>query len=319
MSEALQDYLNAIGRVPLLTPDEQIILGRAVQAWMADKESDKPCPRIERRGRRAMDRMVSANLRLVVSISRRFKHAGPSLSQMDLIQAGNLGLIRGVEKFDPERGYRCSTYLYWWIRQGISRHIDESSRTIRPPSTHASKLSRLGRIGAQLEQDLGRAPSRAELAEALGMKLADLDVMLRVGLPCWSLDHASGDSENSSSLSDLLAAPAPAEQDPEVDELHSRIAALDPIQQRLIAGRWGLEGPVMTFAQLAAQEAVSVPEARRMVDQAMRKLRKEPPPAPPTLKAWRPEQCSQLSLTLPAATPPAPQPPRRGADRPAAG
>ena len=277
MSESsIHDYLNAIGRIPMLTYEEQIILGRAVQAWMADKESDNPCPRIKRRGKRAMDRMISANLRLVVSIARQFMHPTHGLSQMDLIQAGNVGLIRGVEKFDPERGYRCSTYFYWWIRQGITREIDKVGRTIRIPTTHSGTIAKAGKVAAALAANLGRTPSRAELATELGIAQAELEHLLLIGAGCHSLDASlPGDRDGSPSTLGDLTAVAELEPDPEADELRERMAALGPIEQRLITGRWGLDGPPRTLAQLASQEAISVGEARKMLANAMCELRKE--------------------------------------------
>jgi len=304
---SIQDYLNAIGRIPMLTYEEQIILGRAVQAWMADKESNNPCPRIGRRGKRAMDRMVSANLRLVVSIARLFAHPAHGLSQMDLIQAGNLGLIRGVEKFDPERGYRCSTYFYWWIRQGITREIENVGRTIRIPSTRNGTIAKARKVAAALAAQLGRAPSRAELAAALEMTPADIDLVLIQSLPCRSLDAdlLGGDDTQ---FGDLLATPAPPEDDPEVAELYARLAALPPLQARLIAGRWGIGCAEQMIGALAATEGISVHAARAQLREAEAALRTP-----------LPEVARQLSLRIPTQTTRAAQRPRRGVDRWAAG
>jgi len=308
-ADGVQFWLDSAGRVPMLTPAEELHLGGMVRAWMDwEPTADEAPPAVRRRGLRARDRMVSANLRLVAHVTRVMRPGlGISITDadhLDLLQAGAIGLMRGVEKFDPARGYKLSTYAYWWIRQGLSRHVDSSSRTIRLPCTHGPKLARLGRVGAQLTAELGRQPTRVEVAEALGMRLVDLDLVLRVGLPCWSLDQTHGDSEHPNSLSDQLAAPAPIEQGWEVDELQERMAGLDPIQQRLITGRWGLEGPPRNYVQLASQEAISIAEVKLILEQALRKLRRQSPPPAPTLEAWRPEQCCQLSLTLSTPTPP---------------
>jgi hypothetical protein len=126
MAEGLSDYLRAIGRVPMLSADEQIMLGTSVRRWLDDPE---PTPAAIRRGKRAKDRMVQANLRLVVSWAKRYQNKGVGLD--DLVQEGNLGLIRAVEKYDPSTGYRFSTYATWWIRQGLSKAITDKSSTIR--------------------------------------------------------------------------------------------------------------------------------------------------------------------------------------------
>jgi RNA polymerase primary sigma factor len=305
--DAVRFWLDSSGRVPRLTPAEEVHLGGLIRAWQDWQPSsdDAPAP-VKRRGLRARDRMVSANLRLVAHVTRLMR---PGLGLLigesdlpDLLQAGAIGLMRGAERFDPERGYKFSTFGYWWIRQGLSRWCDSSSRTIRLPTTHGPKLARLGRVGAMLTNDLGRQPTNAELAAALGMKLDDLNLVFQVGAPCRSLDQAHGDIDNPSSLGELLAAPGAEEQSPDVEELHERIAGLDPIQQRLIAARWGLTCPPMSYAQLASQEAISIGEVKLMLGKAMRKLRREPEPVtlpPPALTPWRAEECCQLSLSIP--------------------
>jgi DNA-directed RNA polymerase sigma subunit (sigma70/sigma32) len=122
MSDVLGDYLNSISRIPLLTSDEELHLGRMVRRWQDDA---KPAPSVIRTAKKALDRIVSANLRLVVSYVKRYRRriAHLNIELIDLIQAGNIGLIRAAEKFDPSRGYRFSTYAYWWIRHSVSRHV----------------------------------------------------------------------------------------------------------------------------------------------------------------------------------------------------
>ena len=270
-------FLSAAGRVPLLTPAEELHLGGLVRRWQDhDGGPDQAPAAVIRRGRRARDRIVAANLRLVAHVARAMR---PGLGRQvgdadlpDVFQAGALGLVRGAERFDPARGYKFSTFGYWWIRQGISRWADSSSRLIRPPSTHAPKLARLGRVGTQLTAQLGRQPTRAELAEALGMSVADLDLVLAVGLPCRSLDAEVINAEDTT-LGDALASPAPLEPDPLTLELRARLAALPPLQARLIRGRWGIGCAAQLITVLAAAEGISVHTARLQLREGEAALR----------------------------------------------
>lgn len=163
MSDAFGDYLRSIGRIPLLTAQEEVHLGMIVKEWM---ETEQPSPALQRRGRRALQRMVTANLRLVVTVAlryiRRLKHL--SHDPMDLVQAGNIGLLRAAEKFDPTRGYKFSTYGYWWIRQSINRYLQEHNGAIRLPVNLVSLAMR-----AEMLQNGGGKPMNADqLAEELG-------------------------------------------------------------------------------------------------------------------------------------------------------
>src|SRR5210317_2231381 len=136
MSDTLRDYLNQIGKIPLLTAAEEIELGHAIQKMIA-VQTDQPSKeeqRILRIGKRAKERMIKGNLRLVVGVAKKYKHLTNRLTMHDLVQEGNIGLIRAVELFDPARGYKFSTYAYWWIRQGIMRSIQVHDRIIKLPT-----------------------------------------------------------------------------------------------------------------------------------------------------------------------------------------
>jgi len=187
-TDLVRSYLRDIGRVPLLTHEQEITLGRQVQELVALEELEqelasregveKPSPAVLakeagltqvqlkkrlRSGQRAKERMVAANLRLVVSVAKKYTKRNMEL--LDLIQEGTIGLVRGVEKFDPTRGYKFSTYAYWWIRQGITRAIAEKSRTIRLPIHITETLNKLKKGQRELSQELGRTPTVTELAE----------------------------------------------------------------------------------------------------------------------------------------------------------
>jgi RNA polymerase nonessential primary-like sigma factor len=233
--DALSQHLRAIGRIPLLSHQEEITLGKAVQAlrrldeiaeeltlraggsapslktWAAEAGLSLEQLRRRRRiGLRAKERMVAANLRLVVTIAR--KYASRQLELEDMIQEGNLGLIKAVERFDPTRGYKFSTYAYWWIREGISRAIADKSRTIRLPVHVGENLSKLRKAQQSLWQRLGRAPLIAELAEESGLKPLDIqETLFRAQQPV-SLDAGQG-SEGEGSLIERIrcGASAPAE------------------------------------------------------------------------------------------------------------
>lgn len=204
MSE-LSTYLNAIGRVPMLSPAEEVHLGTAVREWLDWPEGPEAAPRgVQRAGRRAKDRMIQANLRLVVHLSRKYvnraKEAG--LDQMDLIQEGTLGLIRGVEKFDPARGYKFSTYGYWWIRQGMTRGLAEKAGLVRIPVHQFDLLSQAKAETQRLTQELGRTPRPAEVFDSLGFTKTQIASSMAAALArsTVSLDQRCENGEGSTLL-----------------------------------------------------------------------------------------------------------------------
>ena len=140
MSSVLSEYLKSIGRYPLLNKNQEIILGRRVQAWLNDPD---PSPSVVRSGKRAQDKMIKCNLRLVVSVAKRYSNRLRRTELIDIIQEGTIGLTRGVQKFDPERGYALSTYVYWWIRQAITRYIQTNDRLIKLPNGGSDAVVKL--------------------------------------------------------------------------------------------------------------------------------------------------------------------------------
>ena len=208
-SDPISWYLSSIGRVPLLTPAEEIELGNQVQTMMSltedgqikeeSKEFNSHQKRLIRIGRRAKERMMKANLRLVVSVAKKYQ--GKGLELLDLVQEGSLGLERAVEKFDPTRGYKFSTYAFWWIRQSMTRAIACQSRTIRLPVHLSERLATIRKVSLDLAHKLGAMPSRIEIAEAMEIELEELDSILRQALTTSSLDApVNGDEGRSLSL-----------------------------------------------------------------------------------------------------------------------
>ena len=339
-------WLGQAGRIPLLTAAEELHLGSLVRRWQDHpkglvEDPEKPDPEHRaaiRRGLRARDRMVTANLRLVATVARKRRPLLgvriPDADLPDLLQAGAIGLQRGIEMFDPTRGYKVSTFVYWWIRQGLNRDVDWNGRTIRIAAGRTDLLCRAKVLTRTLTRELCRAPTRMELAAELGVSIKDLDHLLLIAAGCYSLDAPPpGGCEDGGLLGDALAAAAP---DPgfDAEELEARLLCLDPIEMRLITARWGFDGEPRSLRQLAEQEAISEGEVRKVLTMAMAKMRGEPvpvvkprrkpkpkppppPPPPPLLEPCRPVEGCQLSLPIP--TPPAAQPPIDDADRLAAG
>ena len=269
-------WLEAIGRIPLLTPAEELELGAAVQRWRTHPE---PCPPgIRRRGLRARDRFVQANLRLAVSyVSKRCNRLARIHGTEDLIQAANMGLITAVERFDPARGYRFSTYAYWWIRQAVGRFSDQHGRSIAIPGSHSQYLGRIGPITRRLEGELGRLPTHAEIAEALGCSAAVLVQVLENGRPIGSLDQVVGDGDL-----DLGSLVASYDRTPEEDEelaarltqaeqLRNLITRLPSQDQRLLSLAWGLNGVEVPRPELAQQEGLSA----RALDAKLSRLQQQ--------------------------------------------
>ena len=267
-TDLVRSYLRDIGRVPLLSHEQEITLGRQVQDLMGLEEIEleltlraggsKPTheqlaeaagltpQQLKKRltaGRRAKERMVAANLRLVVSVAKKYTKRNMEL--LDLIQEGTIGLVRGVEKFDPTRGYKFSTYAYWWIRQGITRAIAEKSRTIRLPIHITETLNKLKKGQRELSQELGRTPTVTELAAFVELPEEEVkDLLCRARLPV-SLETKVGDGDDTELL-DLLAGDGELPSDRVDDEcmkgdLRALLERLPEVQCRVLKMRYGID------------------------------------------------------------------------------
>jgi len=276
-------YLSTIGRVPLLTAAEEIELAHHVQAMkeLHTLPADTLTPRQRhqiRMGTRARDRMMAANLRLVVSVAKKYQNQG--LELLDLVQEGAIGLERAVDKFDPAMGYKFSTYAYWWIRQGMTRAIDNSARTIRLPIHVSEKLSKMRRITRELSHRFGRQPNRLEMAHAMGIEPKDLEDLITQSAPCASLDaHARGE-EDRSTLGELIPDPASNElmdsMDRSIQKEHlvSWLSQLNEREQKILKLRFGLEGAEpLTLAEIGRTINVSRERVRQLEAKAIMKLR----------------------------------------------
>ena len=286
-SDPVSWYLATIGRIPLLTPAEEIELGNQVQAMMAltedgsrefaDGELTTAQRRLLRIGRRAKERMMKANLRLVVSVAKKYQ--GKGLELLDLIQEGSLGLERAVEKFDPTRGYKFSTYAFWWIRQSMTRAIACQSRTIRLPVHLSERLTTIRKVSLDLAHKLGAMPSRVEIAEAMDIPLDELDSLLRQALTTSSLDAPVNGEEGRSFLGDLIA---DSSLDEPLDIVEQRIhheqlgrwlSHLSEQEQHVLRMRFGLEGNERhTLAEIGRLMEVSRERVRQVELKALRML-----------------------------------------------
>ena len=266
-TDLVRSYLRDIGRVPLLSHEQEITLGRQVQELMAIEEqreelrlraggedpsddqlaeaagiTPQQLKKRLRSGQRAKERMVAANLRLVVSVAKKYTKRNMEL--LDLIQEGTIGLVRGVEKFDPTRGYKFSTYAYWWIRQGITRAIAEKSRTIRLPIHITETLNKLKKGQRELSQELGRTPTVTELAEFVELPEEEVkDLLCRARQPV-SLETKVGDGDDTELL-DLLAAEG-TQPEELVDgeclrsDMRDLLEQLPDLQCRVLKMRYGI-------------------------------------------------------------------------------
>jgi RNA polymerase primary sigma factor len=229
MTDSVRSYLNEIRKVPLLTAQEEVSLAR----------------RIERRDREAKRKMTEANLRLVASIAKRYTGRGMVL--LDLIQEGNLGLMHAVEKFDYRKGYKFSTYATWWIRQAITRALANQARVIRIPAHRVEQINNLMRVQRQLTTDLGREPTREEVAAEMEITVAKVGEITAVNQRPISLETPVGE-ESDGQLGDLIedqAATVPLEAVSEImqrDELRSVLANLPARERKVIELRFGLRG-----------------------------------------------------------------------------
>jgi len=282
-SDSFGYYLSSIGRVPLLTPAEEIELAHHVQNMkklLQIPETDRTQQNLNqiKNGKRARDRMMAANLRLVVTVAKNYQHQG--LELLDLVQEGAIGLERAVDKFDPAMGYKFSTYAYWWIRQGMTRAIDNSARTIRLPIHISEKLSKMRRVSRELSHKFGRQPTRLEMAAEMGIDQKELEDLISQSAPCASLDaHARGE-EDRSTLGELI--PDPNCEEPmegmdrtiQKEHLGTWLSQLNEREQKIMKLRFGLDGEEpLTLAEIGRQINVSRERVRQLEAKAILKLR----------------------------------------------
>ena len=203
--DSVRYFLDQAGRIPLLTVDEELLVARDVQRWIAMRDQDD-CPRkVRRRGERAYNRMFSANLRLVATVAKKYVYITKSLEFADLLQEGCLGLSRAIEKFDPTRGYKFSTYAYWWVRQSVTRAVTQQDRVIRLPVTAIEAFSKLKRWAPVFQAEFGRAPTIEECALEAGVSVSAMEAYMAHLHRTQSLDRvANDDITGASSIVDLI-------------------------------------------------------------------------------------------------------------------
>ena len=246
MADNIKDYLNAIAKHPLLTAEQEIQLGRRIVKWKELKDLTRSLTPDEKRelrsGERARQRFIQSNLQLVVHVARKYdRRQNKTLELMDLIQEGNIGLARAVELFDPSRGYKFSTYAYWWIRQGITRALITQDAMIRLPSSLHELLFRVNRTAQEMGHKLGREPTLGELADAIQMDTEELSMMLKRAYRVTSLDQKVHDAE-SGSICDTIADPSCLEDDvtksQEIAQMMKLFASkLDATTQQVLQAR----------------------------------------------------------------------------------
>lgn len=297
-ADALNRHLRAIGRIPLLNAAEEISLARRVQRGRAleaiaeelEMRAGGKAPSLEawaleaglspqelRRqlnaAARAKQRMVTANLRLVVSVAKRY--ANRFLELEDVIQEGNMGLIKAVDRYDPTRGYKFSTYAFWWIRESITRGLAKRGRAIRLPAHMIEMLNRLRKSQQMLYQDLGRQPSLEELAEATGFKLLDVREALFRAQPPVSLDASSGENGDQQLIdqlaSDLESPDERTHQEQLRIDVHRTLEQLPEDQQKLLKLRYGIDSQEpMTLSAIARTMGITRDSARGVERRATR-------------------------------------------------
>ena len=261
IDDPVRMYLKEIGKVPLLTADEEIELAKRME--QGDEEAKK--------------RLSEANLRLVVSIAKRY--VGRGMLFLDLIQEGNLGLIKAVEKFDYRKGYKFSTYATWWIRQAITRAIADQARTIRIPVHMVETINKLIRVSRQLLQEYGREPQPEEIAEVMGIPEDKVREIIKIAQEPVSLETPIGEEEDSH-LGDFIPdddAPAPADAAAFTllkEQLMNVLSTLTPREEMVLKLRFGLEdGRARTLEEVGREFKVTRERIRQIEAKALRKLR----------------------------------------------
>ncbi len=261
--DSVRLYLREIGKIPLLSAEEELALAKRV----VDGDKD------------AKDKMAEANMRLVVSIAKRY--VGRGLDLLDLIQEGNTGLLRAVEKFDPDKGFKFSTYATWWIRQAITRAIADQARTIRIPVHMVETINKLLRTQRRLTQELNREPSNDEIAKAMDLDVDKVEHIMKIKQDISSLDASIRDDEEESVLADFIEdedAVSPEESATNQllkEQVKGMLGALTEREQKILKLRFGLEdGKQHTLEEVGQEFSVTRERIRQIEAKALAKLRK---------------------------------------------
>lgn len=277
---SVRDYLKEIGRTPLLQAEEEVRLANQIQQMLPLLSKEKPTSEEQKLislGQRAKQQMVQANLRLVVSVAKKYQNRG--LSMLDLIQEGSLGLMRASEKFDVSKGYKFSTYSYWWIRQAMTRAIANHARTIRLPIHITQDLNKIKKTTRLLSQKLDRKPTDIEIATELNMdlkKLHSLAQSARITKPkSLNVTIDENQTELGQILADDSASPADFVASQELrSQVQSLLHTLSPKQRDVITLRYGLkDGRTMTYEQIGDVCGISRERVRQIKNKAMKLLR----------------------------------------------
>ncbi len=263
-ADSIQMYLKEIGKVPLLTADEEVELAKRKEK--GDKEAEK--------------RIIEANLRLVVSIAKKFAGA-KGMSLLDLIQEGNIGLFRAVEKFEYRKGFKFSTYATWWIRQAITRALADQSRTIRIPVHMVETINKFQQVQRNLIQELGREPMPEEIASEMGEEVDKIRYIMKISQDTISLETTIGDDEEDSTLEDFIEDVKNVTPDHAAalqllkDYVRDIVSQLSPREQKILEMRFGLvDGVAHTLEEVGQEFEVTRERIRQIESKALEKIRK---------------------------------------------
>ena len=275
--DGFTQYINGIVRYPLLTKQQEIMLSRQVQTWINGPD---PTPRQIKQGKRAYHKLINCNLRLVVSIAKRYVPRARRTEMFDIVQEGNIGLAHGIKKFDPERGYALSTYVYWWIRQSISRYLTYHDRVIRLPTQAIEVLAKLRGWVIEFEAKTGKTPSIEECAEYCKVKPERLQEYLVHSNDCSSLDSgSSSDLEgDSTALIDLVTDGEHGMDNIDTifnsEVLYTYLNQLSEVDRRIVMDFYGLNGAApKTYMQISKELGICRERTRQRCHRALNRLK----------------------------------------------
>ena len=273
-ADAMRDYLEAISRYPLLTTQQEIQLARKIAQYMELRDNTSPTPaeqRLIKAGLKARATMVNCNLRLVVHIAKRYTGRIKSMDMLDLCQEGNIGLQRAAEKFDASRGYKFSTYAYWWIRQSLKRAIDSKERMIKIPIHMIDRTFKALQIETEYMKEHGRKPSKTELAQVMGLTIEQLLALVDCNSVHISLDELITDDGNS--LLDLIASPEvdiDFDLDRSKEHVQLALSYLTDMEQDMINKRYNED---LTLTAIAKEHNVCRERIRQKITRTHRRLK----------------------------------------------